>query len=288
MLQHNKIFIVVSFLLTLTLCSQAADTLKVHRISKQKVNDKGQVQGYVTISQKFYTPNDTLFREINYDEQTGQISTYLFYFYTSGRLNTKECYNQHDSLLYIMKYDYNSSGKEVRMTKLIPGDGNFIVAGKTVNKFDGGGRLIRQKEYFGKQAGITRNYRYDKSGLLQEESSRFKPVAGDTLSSEVRVYTYQPDKSISEAVISGKDVRNNSFVFKDSYSYNKSGLLNSVKRMNSSGNQICEKIYQYTVNGSLSTYEERDANGKADLVLLYEYIKHFMNSGTQNSRYEGF
>lgn len=288
MLQLNKLFIILSFILSLTLNSQAADTLKIHKISKQKISENGQVQGYITISQKFYTPSDTLFREINYDEQTGQISTYLFYFYRSGRLSTKECYNQNDSLLYIMKYDYDKAGKEVILTKMVPEHGDFIIAEKITKKYDGDGRIIRQKDYQGKQAGITRSYQYDKSGLLQEESSKFKPVSGNTLRSEIREYFYQPDRRISQVVISGKDMNNKSFVFKDSYHYNETGLLNSVKRLNGDGNQINEKIYKYTLNGSLSTYEERGTNEKTSLVLLYEYIKHYMNSGTQNSRYEGF
>src|SRR4030043_1105512 len=90
--------------------TQAADTIKIHLTYLHQIPDGLHTQGYITINQKFFTPDDTLFREINYDRKTKQISNYIFYFYRDNRLFTEECYNAHDSLLFIRHFEYDVAG----------------------------------------------------------------------------------------------------------------------------------------------------------------------------------
>jgi hypothetical protein len=261
----------------------AADTLKIHLTYKHKLDNEGRTQGYVTVSQKFYTPELQLFREIKYNEQSGQIAEYTFYFYTDGKLSSEECYSRNDSLMYILKHIYDASGREKEVDRLLPQSGGLVTAGKTVNTYGKTGKLQQQKVYSGKKAGSTTSYAYDKDGNLQLEKQKFKPASNQDLKAENRSYSYGADKKLEKVSVTGKDFSGQSFERSEVYSYDEKGNLSSVSVTGTDLPDGLVKTYKYLNSGLISLYEESNTAGKFSLILQYDYKKHYMDRGTQVS-----
>jgi hypothetical protein len=261
----------------------AADTLKIHLTYKHRLDNQGRTQGYVTVSQKFYTPEQQLFREIKYNEQSGQIADYTFYFYTDGKLFTEECYSQNDSLMYILKHGYDAAGRENLLVLLEPRSGGLEATGKTVNTYDKANKLHRQKIYFGKKAGSVTSYVYNKEGNLQSENRKFKPFSKQNLKAESRIYSYNANRKTDKVSVTGKDLSGKSFQRSEAYSYDEKGNVSSVSI---TGNDLPDglvKTYKYLGSGMISLYEESNTAGKYSLILQYDYKKHYMDKGTQVS-----
>lgn len=261
----------------------AADTLKIHLIYKHKLDNEGHTKGSVTVSQKFYTPDQQLFREIKYDEISGLLTEYTFYFYKDGKLFTEECYNQKDSLMYILKHGYDASGRENEISRLEPGATGLVTTSRTVNAYDKAGKLHQQKIYFGKKTGSVTTYVYNKDGNLQSENMKFKPESKKNLKSENRTYSYTADRKIDKVSVTGQDLSGKSIQRSEVYSYDNKGYLSSVSV---TGNDLPEglvKTYKYSGTGSISLYEESNSAGKYTLILEYDYRKHYMDRGMQVS-----
>jgi hypothetical protein len=261
----------------------AADTLKINLTYKHRLDKEGRTQGYITVSQKFYTPEQQLFREIKYNEQSGQIADYTFYFYRDGKLFTEECYSQNDSLMYILKHGYDAAGREKEVVRLEPRSGGLEATGKIVNSYDKAGKLHQQKKYFGKKAGSITSYAYNKDGNLQSENQKFKPVSKQNLKAENRSYSYRADKKPDKVLVTGKGLTGQSFQRSEAYSYDEKGNLSSVSI---TGNDLPDglvKTYKYLGSGMISLYEESNTAGKYSLILQYDYKKHYMDRGTQVS-----
>ena len=286
MRSYSKTAILSCLLLPAVILSQAADTLKIHLTYKHKLNPTGQTTGYITVNQKFYTPDDIFFREINYDENTSQIADYTFYFYKNGKLYTGECYDQKDSLKYILKHEYDPKGNEVLLTKLVPLQGKLSPAGKTISRFDEGNRVTQVKEYTGKKLTRTARYSYNNAGRLIREVYKYKGAAVQKFKSESREYAYNPEGKIAGVTVTGRDVSSKSFRIREEYSYNEKNLLSGIKSFDSHAVFMGEKIYKYLASGSPSIYQENNANGQIILLIQYDYKKHYMDRGTQVSYYE--
>ena len=271
------------FLLMYISSAIAADTLKINLTYKHRLDKEGRTQGYITVSQKFYTPEQQLFREIRYNEQSGQIADYTFYFYTDGKLFTEECYSQNDSLMYILKHGYDAAGREKEVVRLEPRYGGLEATGKTVNSYDKAGKLHQQKIYFGKKAGSIISYVYNKDGNLQSENRKFKAISKQNLKAENRSFSYGADKKLEIVSVTGKDLSGKSFQRAEAYSYNDKGNVSSVSI---TGNDLPDglvKTYKYLGSGMISLYEESNTAGKYSLILQYDYKKHYMDRGTQVS-----
>jgi hypothetical protein len=261
----------------------AADTLKIHLTYKHRLDKEGRTQGYVTISQKFYTPEMQLFREIKYNEQSGQIADYTFYFYTDGRLFTEECYSLKDSLMYILKHSYDAAGRENEVVRLEPRSGGLEATAKTVSTYDKAGKLHQQKIYFGKKAGSIYTCIYNKDGNLQSENRKYKTISNQNLKAENRSYSYGADKKLDKVLITGQDLSGKSFQRSEVYAYDEKGNLSSVSITGSDLPDGLVKTYKYLGSGMISLYEESNSAGKYSLILQYDYKKHYMDKGTQVS-----
>jgi hypothetical protein len=261
----------------------AADTLKINLIYKHRLDNEGRTKGYITISQKFFTPEQQLFREIKYNEQSAQIEDYTFYFYTNGKLFTEECYSAKDSLMYILKHGYDAAGRENLVVRLEPQSGGMAATGKTVTTYDKAGKVHQQKIYFGKKAGSTTSYVYNKDGNLQAETRKFKPVSKQTLKSEKRVYSYSSGNKLDKVLVSGQDLTGKSFQRTETYFYDVKGNISSVSVTGSDLPDGLVKTYKYLDSGFISLYEESNTAGKYSLILQYDYKKHYMDRGTQVS-----
>jgi hypothetical protein len=283
-----KSMLVISLWFMPFLFIQAADTLKIHLIYKHKLNELNQTTGYVTIKQQFFTPDNIRFREIEYDEKTGQIVDYTFYFYKNNQLFTEECYDQNDSLKYIIKHDYDHNGNQLLVSKLIPKSGQLYATEKTANTMDASGRIIRQKEYIGKKAAVITKFLYNNTGLLINETITYKPAAHNEVKNMTKKFSYNPDKSITQVLITGRNSDNEPYKVKEVYTYNDKNLLISVKSYNEQDLLLIEKSWSYLPSGSPSIYQEKDKVGKLILLLQYDYKKHYMDKGTQVSYYENF
>ena len=261
----------------------AGDTLKINLTYKHRLDKEGRTQGYITVSQKFYTPEQQLFREIKYNEQSGQIAEYTFYFYANGKLFTEECYSQNDSLMYIFKHGYDAAGRENEVVRLEPGSGGLKATGRTVYSYDKAGKLLKQKAYFGKKTGSIISYVYNKDGNLQSENRKFKAVSNQSLKSENRSFSYGADRKLDKVSVTGKFLTGQSFQRSEAYSYDEKGNLSSVSITGSDLPDGLVKTYKYLASGKISLYEESNTAGKYSLILQYDYKKHYMDRGTQIS-----
>jgi len=261
----------------------AADTLKIHLTYKHKLDDAGRTQGFTTVNQKFYTPDQVLFREINYSEQNHQIESYIFYFYTGDKLSTEECYNQKDSLLFILKHEYDEAGKENQVLRFAPVNGSLEVTNRTVKSYDNAGHITRQKEYYGKKLGTSILYEYNNLGLVNRENHKFKSISKNPLKNKSKTFVYNPDNSVKQIIIRGKDAANNPLREAEDFTYNDKGLPASVKVTGTGQQAAMVKTYSYLDSGYLSLYQEVNGEGKINTILQYDYKKHYMDKGNQVS-----
>jgi hypothetical protein len=284
----NKVFILAVLLLTLSMAAGAADTLKIDLIYKHKLDSAGHTSGRTVVHQKFHTADGRLFREISFNENTGQISGYVFYFYRNDRLFTKECYDQKDSLLYILKYDYDEAGNNTVITRLIPGGSGLITAEKTVKEFSTIKEPVQEIVYYGKKAGATTRYLYSAAGLLQQETNKFKPLSKSHNRQLTRQYSYFPDSKVKQLQVSGVDNQGKPFGYSEEYLYDSSGRLSQVKTTGADNESVGRREYSYITGTVISIYKEYNAKGIVTMLLEYDYKKHYMEPGTQVSRYEDF
>lgn len=284
----NKFFILAGLLLMLSLTSGAADTLKIDLTYKHKLDSAGHTSGRTVVHEKLHTADGRLFREISFNETTGQISGYIFYFYRNDRLFTKEYYDQKDSLLYILKYDYDESGNNIVITRLIPGGSELIAAEKTVKEFSTIKEPVQEIVYYGKKAGATTRYLYSVAGLLQQETSKFKPLSKSHNRQLTRQYFYFPDSKVKQVQVSGVDDQGNPFGYSEEYLYDSSGRLSQVKTTGTGNELVGRREYSYITGTFITIYKEYNAKGIVTMVLEYDYKKHYMEPGTQVSRYEDF
>ncbi len=190
-----------------------------------------------------------MFREIKYNEQSGQIAELYFLFLQNGKLFTEECYSQNDSLMYILKHGYDAAGRENEVVRLEPGSGGLEATGKTVYSYDKAGKLHQQKIYFGKKTGSITSYVYNKDGNLQSENRKFKAVSNQSLKAETRSFSYSADKKLDKVSVTGKDITGQSFQRSEAYSYDEKGNLSSVSI---TGNDLPDglvKTYKYLGSG---------------------------------------
>jgi hypothetical protein len=262
------------------------DTLRIHITNKHYLNAEGQSSGFRITRQQFLTADSLLFREINFDETTGKISNYVFLFYRDNKLFTEECYNAKDTLLYIIKHEYDAKGNEKLTQKLSPVGGKLVVMEKTQRKFNQHNSPVSIKKYYGKIAGTTVNFGYDDVGNILTETIKNKSGAKAPFKEETRMYSHNDDLKIKQIQIAGIDNTGSSYSYSEAYSYTNEGLLSSIKSYNTDGTIQLEKVYGYLKSGAPSTYEELNNKGIVILKLLYEYRKHYMNKGNQVSYYE--
>lgn len=281
--------IFISFMLMLpALTSGATDTLKIHLIFKHKLDSTGHSAGRMVVNQKLYSPDGVLFREVNYDEKTGQRTGYIFYFYRNGRLFTREFYSNSDSLMYIQKYEYDKSGNENIITTLIPGAPGWITTARTDMVFDNSHRKIQQKKYVGRKPGEVASYEYNDSGQLIRETIKYRPAAQSANREESRSFTYSSNNQLKQMTVTGIDALKRPFSYSEAYGYNDKGWLTEVKLFNAAQEVTGFKIYQYRSEGSIGVYEERNASGLTFVLLEYDYRIHPLDTGIQVSRYEDF
>ncbi len=262
-----------------------ADTIKINLTYKHKLNEKGQTQGSMTIRQEFYTQSNELFRVINYDASSGSILNYTFLFYKNNKLYTEECYNMKDSLLYILRHDYDANGNDILITRFVPKGKNIIESGKTRHTYGPEHRLISSTVYFGKKAGTTTQYKYDSNGKLIREKTTHKPIANAPYKQETKIYSHKDDGTLDKLSLSITDLSGRNHSYTEIYSI-ANGKVISVKKMNPDGTISLEKVFHYLASGAPSIYEEHNSQGIIILLIEYDYRKHYMDKGTQISFYE--
>jgi hypothetical protein len=264
---------------------QAADTLKIQLTYLHYIPDGKHTQGHITINQKFFTPDDTLFREINYDSITKQISNYIFYFYRDHRLFTEECYNAHDSLLYIHHFEYNPEGNVLAVSTFEMKNNMLTLTRKESNLYKPGNRLAQKITRQNGKKIQKIGYAYNESGQLIGESRKNKPAFFDGIRSESHTYLYGPDGKLEQLVIITKSSDQGTSIRKEDYGYNEKGLLSEIKISNEKDELILTRSFQYLDSGSKSLYQETGSDGLIMHLLQYDYKKHYMNKGIQVSSF---
>lgn len=261
-----------------------ADTLKIHLTYKHKLNPLGQTTGYITVVQKFFTPEDTLFREVFYNEATAQIDRYVFYFYNAGRLSTAEEYNSNDKLIRIRQYNHNGNSHLESIVEWTPHNDQMRITGKTTFGLNEEGNILHEKTSVEGKTVLTIKRKYNQNGQVVAEKVVRKPGAPSGNRKEFKSFAYG-NGVLLELNTTGRDLSNKPFAFKDTYFYNDNRQLVSVKRF-SSGILLSEDIYKYLRSGALSQHQQNNTDGLPVKLLQYEYKKHFMEKGTQVSFFQ--
>lgn len=262
---------------------QAADTLKIHLTYFHEIPDGKNSTGYFTIDQKFYTPGDTLFREIIYDKKTKQISSYIFYFYRNDRLFSEECYNSKDSIIYIKKHDFDAAGNEITLSKYEILKDRTVLVEKASNTYDSGNRLLQKTIKAGKKNVQQIRYSYNETNNLSKEIRKNNPSLNKGIKSEILDYIYNTEGKLIQMNHSLQFAGNKTTVSNENYIYNKNGLLEETKISNENDDLILIKSYEYLNSGYPKYYQEKNKEGLITLLLEYDYKKHLMNYGTQKS-----
>jgi hypothetical protein len=200
-------------------------------------------------------------------------------------LFTQEYYNSRDSLLYILKHEYDAKGNEIILTRMAPKGKSLETIERSLKSYNGKS-MISKKTYYGKTSGSVSQYKYDKSGLLLQEKTVFKQIANADVKNEIKVYSHNNTGQITLVDTKGKDWSGKSYHFQEEYKYDEKGMVSEIKRVNIDGTLLHEKRFRYFPSGAPAFYEEMNTAGKRILMLQYEYKKHFMERGTQVSRYE--
>jgi hypothetical protein len=276
----------VCFFFAILSATNAADTLKINQTIRNLLTKTGQPYKRITIKQQFYTLDDTLFREINYSDSTGNISSYIFYFYKEGKIYTQEHHGSNDSVLHILKHEYDKYGNEVILTKLVPKSGSLIVIEKTINTYNNNRKILKQKTLYGKRTGMIKLYTYNEKGILLREKYSYKSAAKALVKEKVNDYSYTANDKISKIITTAKDFSGNSWQTIEEYEYNDKGQLSLLKIIDKNNSLAGKKQFKYDSSGNIIVCEEYDASGNLRLLLHYEYKKHAMDRGIQVSKYE--
>lgn len=266
----------------------AADTLKIVQVSRHWVDSANKSIKKVVIEQQFFTKADTLFRKIYYNESTGQITGYMRCFYKNSRLFTEETFSSNDSLLYIMKHEYNTAGDLTVLTKLIREQDRLVEKEKTVKTYDSSRKLLTEKKTFEKKTGILTTYSYNPAGQLVNETKKIKKAAKSPLLLESRTYSYNQDNQLSQIAYSAKEVSGGLLQYAEDYSYDDQGRLSVIRYSGNDKPSIAEKVYKYYLNGKLRVIEDHDASGTITYLLHHEYKELIMDRGIEVSNYENF
>lgn len=272
-------------LLFLALSMQAADTLKIHITSLHKIPDGRYSTGNIVINQKIYTPHDTLFREINYDTASYQISSYIFYFYKDDRLFSEEYYNGNDSLLYIKKHGYDPAGNEISLIKYEIVNSKLLPVEEYISTYGTGNKILQKTFKAGKKKAQVIDYLYNESDLLLNEVRKNNPSLNKDAKSETVEYSYND---------AGKLTRKHHTTFypgrtsvmKEQYKYNANGLPLEIIISNENDEIVMTKSYEYFESGHVKYYQEKNKAGFITLLLEYNYKRHYMNYGTQVSYFD--
>jgi YD repeat-containing protein len=278
-----KITLVICVMFQLPSIMWGADTMLINLTYKHKLDNAGRTKGYMTINQQLFTPDGVKFREVNYNESDGQIASYIFYFYENGRISTEECYNSKDSLLYILRHEYNPAGKLSALLRLEPDGKSLKQAGKTIFKYDASGRMTAKKIYAGKTSVSENTWKYAPNGNLLQETSKSKT---DAVKSQKRVPVYGANGKMETAQVTGQLSSGKPFERTETYAYDDAGRVSTITIKGTDLPDGLIKTYRYFPSGSLSLYEESNAANLFSLVLQYDYKKHYMEKGTQISYFD--
>jgi hypothetical protein len=164
-----------------------------------------------------------------------------------------------------------------------PADGKMGVSGKTVYSYDKAGKLHQKKIYFGKKVGSVTTYVYDTDGNLQSENTKCKPVSKLNLMEETRSYSYNSEKKLEKVAVKSLDLTGKSNQRSEAYSYDKNGNVSTVSITGDDMPDGLVKSYEYLDSGVISLYQESNSAGICNLMLQYDYKKHFMEPGTRVS-----
>jgi hypothetical protein len=244
-----------------------------------------QTKESVIINQKTFTYNDTLFREINFNDSTFAIESYTFYFYRNGRLFSEESYNQHDTLTGIVKHQYNSRGLEEETLILERAGNKFLPAARTTFLYDNTGNLLTKKEFFtGKKPYRVTTYEYSGEKPVREWVRTKKPA--DIIVLKALEYQYNPVNMLVTKTtrLTAKD--KSVTVTSDTCLYNDNGQLTGVDTRNMQGKVLIKKRYEYYANGKISKYYEKNINDEITLYHSYAYRHTKINKGTQKSYFD--
>ncbi len=264
----------------------SADTLKIIQTSRHWVDSANKSIKKIVIEQQFFTKDDTLFRKIFYSETTGQISGYMRCFYRNGRLFTEETFSSKDTLMNIMKHEYNPAGDLIVLTKLVPEQGRLVEKEMTVKTYGAGHRLLTEKKTYYKKTGIITTFTYNAAGQLVNESKKYKKAANSPLKTESRTFSYTSDNQLSQVIYAAREKTGGLLQYTEEYDYNDQGKLAGTSYTGKDKPPMAKRVYKYYANGKLRVIEDHDAAGKITYLLHYEYKEHFMDRGTEVSYYE--
>ena len=278
----NKFAIIIILLLS-GINLSGADTLRIEITRKNFIGPGNEKTGEITVSQKFYAADGLLIREVRYDDNTGGLAGYTFYFHRDSMLSSEEIYNEKDELLCVIRHYYDKKGNKTLTTSSYPDE----ISDRVVRKYNSSGLLISEKVFKNRATASVKKNKYNSFGIIVSSTAKLKPAADTAIKVSAEVYDYDDQGRITAVNVStiGLKGEKGSFIFK--YGYNDNGALSSIQHVDSNGKVVSEKTFTYYATGTLRELREKDENGLTIYWFVKEYRTNVMNVGTQKSVIDG-
>jgi hypothetical protein len=262
------------------------DSIKYQNTRVYVIENGNKTEAFHVSNQKTFSAiDDRLIREVNFDDSTTKIQDYTFYFYRNGKLFTEESYSGNDTLIYIIRHEYNDKGLEENVNKLERINGILTATAKTVYVYDSEGQILYKKEFSNKKRPFrVTHYLYSSGNLIREQQKSKKTADGIAL--RIIDYQYAPDGKLKSKSMSEKNTKKVISVYSENHQYNDNGDLKIVEKKDVKGNIIVTRNFEYYANGSLRNYYETDRDGKMLIYYSYIYKYHKINLGNQRSYFD--
>lgn len=238
-------------------------------------------------SQKTYTLDWNPIRELKFDFQSGQLDSYIVYFYDDkDRVSSIEEFSMEDSLINGRKYNYDEQNRINEIRYYLSGSSSMPILEKREVLLYNSDTLMKSVVAYN-SAGKKINsavYRYDPENRVNLVERKFRKAPdGISKSSEQDLL----DKL-------GRVVdRNETIRYKDGstietstkYKYDDQGKIESVNKYTEG--QINAVInYKYFANNRLLSVEERDKDEVLVSYRHFDYQIFYINRGTNKSLLE--
>ncbi|MFO7656385.1 MAG: hypothetical protein R6W78_04905 [Bacteroidales bacterium] len=281
-ISHYVLLFTLFMLISVKSFSQK-DSIWVKLTYNYRLENGQRTSEKTVISQKSYTLDWKLLRELKLDAKTGNISSYVVYFYnTNDKLISAEEFSIKDSIISGEKYSYDLQGR-VNEIKY------FGSSAATVPVLEKREVIAYLKDTLKKSVTAyapqkkklyVTTYRYDTGNNTVQRISAFKvPENGISKVTETQK---MDNGKVTEILRITRYADKNTVTEKKIFEYNDKNQLVVQKAYN--GNiMVSATNYKYFANNKLHVIEETVDNG---IVLSYktlDYNIHFINLGSNKS-----
>ena len=284
MLFHRLIILSAIFMIAPIRSYSRKDSVWVVLTFTNQIADGRKSSRETVTSQKTYTLNWKILRELKLDSLTASAYAYKVYFYDDkDRLSSLEEYSMRDSLISGMKYGYDNNGR-INEIKYFVSESSRVPLLKKREVYSYYGDTLKKsvKSFNSKGKRIcSAAYRYDPQKKENFINTRYR-IAADGIIKSGEKHLLDDRGSIKEIYQTIRLKNGKVLNLKSVYEYNDQHLLTSVKKY-WEGEPDAVINYEYYATKRLLSIEERN---KDDMLVSYrhfDYQIHYINPGKNKS-----